>query len=76
MKLNLIGEVDVDALADAIPDAIACGPMVRHLDVSYDELTTVIDVEAMTNKVDLPMGLREIRVLSYQNLRMLKGMKR
>lgn len=62
LKLKLIGEVDVDALADAIPDAIAaCGPMVRHLDVSSDELTTVIDVEAMTNKVDLPMGLREIQ---------------
>jgi hypothetical protein len=62
LKLKLIGEVDVDALADAIPDAIAaCGPMVRHLDVNSDELTTVIDVEAMTNKVDLPMGLREIQ---------------
>ena len=62
LKLKLIGEVDVDALADAIPDAIAaCGPMVRHLDVNSDELTAVIDVEAMTNKVDLPMGLREIQ---------------
>ena len=62
LKLKLIGEVDVDALADAIPDAIAaCGPMVRYLDVSSDELTRVIDVEAMTNKVDLPMGLREIQ---------------
>ena len=62
LKLKLIGEVDVDALAGAIPEAkAACGPMVRHLDVSSDELTTVIDVEAMTNKVDLPMGLREIQ---------------
>ena len=62
LKLKLIGEVDVDALADAIPDAMAASrPMVRHLDVNSDELTTVIDVEAMTNKVDLPMGLREIQ---------------
>ncbi len=62
LKLKLIGEVEVDALAGAIPEAkAACGPMVRHLDVSSDELTKVIDVEAMTNKVDLPMGLREIQ---------------
>jgi len=62
LKLKLIGEVEVDALAGAIPEAkAACGPMVRHLDVSSDELTRVIDVEAMTNKVDLPMGLREIQ---------------
>ena len=74
LKLNLIGEVDVDALADAIPDAIAaCGPMVRHLDVSYDELTTVIDVEAMTNKVDLPMGLREIQSSILSELENAQG---
>lgn len=62
LKLKLIGEVTVNALADTIPDAeAACHPMVRHLKVDYDELTTIIDVEAMTNKVDLPMGLREIQ---------------
>ena len=62
LKLKLFGEVDVDALAGAIPDAKAvCGTLVRHFDVSTDDLTTVIDVEAMTNKVELPMGLREIQ---------------
>ena len=62
LKIKLIGEVDVDALAGSIPEAkAACSPMVRHLDVSSDELTTIIDVEAMTRKVDLPMGLREIQ---------------
>jgi hypothetical protein len=62
LKLKLFGEVDVDALTGAIPDAKAvCGTLVRHFDVSTDDLTTVIDVEAMTNKVELPMGLREIQ---------------
>lgn len=76
LKLKLIGEVDVDALADAIPDAIAaCGPMVRHLDVNSDELTTVIDVEAMTNKVDLPMGLREIQSSILAELENAQGNK-
>lgn len=74
LKLKLIGETDVDALADAIPDAIAaCRPMVRHLEVSFDELTTVIDVEAMTNKVDLPMGLREIQISILAELENAQG---
>ena len=62
LKVELMGEVDIDSLAGSIPDAKAvCGTLVRHFDVSTDDLTTVIDVEAMTNKVELPMGLREIQ---------------
>ena len=74
LKLKLIGEVNVDALASAIPEAkSACRPMVRHLDISSDELTKVIDVEAMTNKVDLPMGLREIQSSILTELENVQG---
>ena len=62
MKLKLIGEVDVEALAGAIPDAVAiCRTLIRHFDISFEELTTTINVEAMTNSIVLPMGLREIQ---------------
>ena len=74
LKLKLFGEVDVDALAGAIPDAKAvCGTLVRHFDVSTDDLTTVIDVEAMTNKVELPMGLREIQSSILTDLKNEQG---
>jgi DNA repair exonuclease SbcCD nuclease subunit len=74
LKLKLIGEVDVGALAGAIPDAIAvCRTLVRHLDISSDELTTTIDVKAMTNSVDLPMGLREIQSSILAELKNAKG---
>ena len=62
MKLNLTGEVDADSLAVEVPDAIAaCGTLVRHLDVSTDNLDSVIDVDEMTRKVNLPMGLSTIQ---------------
>lgn len=62
LKLNLTGEVDADSLAVEVPDAIAaCGTLVRHLDVSTDNLDSVIDVDEMTRKVNLPMGLSTIQ---------------
>jgi len=74
LKLRLFGEVDVEALAGAIPNAIAiCRTLVRHLDISSDELTTTIDVEAMTKSVDLPMGLREIQSSILAELKNAKG---
>jgi DNA repair exonuclease SbcCD nuclease subunit len=74
LKVQLTGEVDVTALAGAIPDAKAvCGTLVRHFDVSTDELTTVIDVEAMTNNVELPMGLREIQSSILTDLKNAQG---
>jgi DNA repair exonuclease SbcCD nuclease subunit len=74
LKLKLIGEVDVEALAGAIPDAKAvCRTLVRHFDVDADDLTTVIDVEAMTNNVDLPMGLREIQSSILTDLENAQG---
>ena len=74
LKLKLIGEVGVDALSGAILDAkAACGTLVRHFDLSSDELTTTIDVEAMTNKVELPMGLREIQSSILTDLENAQG---
>jgi len=76
LKLKLIGEVDVEALAGAIPDAIAiCRTLIRHLDISFEELTTTIDVEAMTNSIGLPMGLREIQNSILSELKNAEGNK-
>jgi len=76
LKLKLIGEVEVDALAGAIPDAKAvCRTLVRHFDVDAEDLTTVIDVEAMTNNVELPMGLREIQSTILTELENAQGNK-
>ena len=76
LKLKLIGEVEVDALAGAIPDAKAvCRTLVRHFDVDAEDLTTVIDVEAMTNNVELPIGLREIQSTILTELENAQGNK-
>lgn len=76
LKLKLIGEVEVDALAGAIPDAKAvCRTLVRHFDVDAEDLTTIIDVEAMTNNVELPMGLREIQSIILTELENAQGNK-
>jgi DNA repair exonuclease SbcCD nuclease subunit len=62
LKLNLTGEVDAESLAVGVHDAIAaCRTLVRHLDVSTDDLDSVIDVDEMTRKVNLPMGLSTIQ---------------
>jgi len=68
--------VEVDALAGAIPDAKAvCRTLVRHFDVDAEDLTTIIDVEAMTNNVELPMGLREIQSIILTELEDAQGNK-
>lgn len=74
LKLKLIGEVDVDTLASAIPEAKeACGPMVRHLEFNIDQMTTIIDIESMTDKVNLPLGLREIQSSILADLESARG---
>ena len=74
LKLNLTGEVDAESLAVEIPDAIAaCETLVRHLDVSTDGLESVIDVDAMTRKVNLPMGLSAIQGSILAELENVQG---
>ena len=66
--------MDAESLAVEIPDAIAaCGTLVRHLDVNTDGLESVIDVDAMTRKVNLPMGLSAIQGSILADLENVQG---
>ncbi len=61
LELTLTGEVALDVALDAIPRAEqACRPMLEHL-VWIDETTGLIDIDALADKVALPLGLREIQ---------------
>ena len=74
LKLKLTGEVNIETLATAIPRVEeVCRTLVRHFSLITDELTTTIDVEAMTNSVDLPMGLREIQSSILADLKNAQG---
>ena len=74
LKLNLTGEVDAETKAAEIPDAIAARrTLFRHLDVSIDDLESVIDVDEMTRKVNLPMGLSTIQGSILDELEKAKG---
>ena len=74
LKLALTGEVELDDFTDAIPRAQqACEPMFGHLIFETQDLTTSIDVVAMTNRVDLPPGLREIQGSILLELKSAQG---
>ena len=61
LELTLCGEVGLDDALDAVPRAErACRPMLEHLEW-IDETTQLIDIDAMTETVALPLGLREIQ---------------
>lgn len=61
LELTLTGDVGLDDALDAIPRAErACRTMLTHL-VWVDETKGVIDIDALTEKVELPLGLREIQ---------------
>lgn len=61
LELTLTGEVGLDDALKAIPDAeSACRPMLKHL-VWIDETASLIDMDAMTENVELPHGLRDIQ---------------
>jgi DNA repair exonuclease SbcCD nuclease subunit len=74
LKLELTGEIDLDLMVDAIPRAKqACGPFMRHLEIDDQKLTSRIDVEEMMDKVDLPVGLREIQNSILSELEVAQG---
>jgi len=74
LKLELTGEVNLEDLTIAIPEARqACGPMFGHLVFDTEGLEKSIDVEAITNSVQLPMGLREIQTSILSELETVQG---
>jgi len=74
LKLALTGEVELDDLTDAIPRAQqACEPLFRHLIFETQDITTSIDVVAMTNRVDLPVGLQKIQSNILSELKSAQG---
>lgn len=74
LKLDLSGEVNIEDLTIAMPEAQqACRPMFGHLVFDMEGLETTIDVEAITDSVQLPIGLREIQTSILSELETVQG---